>query len=155
MFPDAVVVLTRRDPVDVLRSLLPLLSYSLGVQNDWIDLEAFGKAWVARLKRIIEMQERDGTRLFPDAIEADFERIVGRDRVASRDGGGGSSGTMGLIREILVKAGLSVADKDLAPVKEFVENERIAKTGGSRTLFKYDLSVFGLDEEELVKTFST
>ena len=144
-------MLTRRDPVDVLRSLLPLLSYSLGVQNDWIDLKAFGKAWVTRLKRIIEMQERDGTRLFPDAIEADFERIVGRDG----DAGGGSSGTMGLIREILVKAGLSVADKDLAPVKEFVENERIAKTGGSRTLFKYDLSVLGLDEEELVKSFST
>ena len=38
VFPDAVVVLTRRDPVAVLSSMLPLLAYSRGVQCDRVDL---------------------------------------------------------------------------------------------------------------------
>jgi hypothetical protein len=48
VFPDAVVVLTSRNPTSVLRSLLPLLSYSLGVQNDRLHLHDFGADWTSR-----------------------------------------------------------------------------------------------------------
>jgi hypothetical protein len=48
----------------------------------------------------------------------------------------------------------AVDEKSLQPIREFIASERIAKTGGSRAAFKYDLSVFGLDEPTLRERFS-
>ena len=49
--------------------------------------------------------------------------------------------------------GLSTSEEALQPIRDFVNSERIAKTGGSRKAFQYDLGVFGLDEAALRAKF--
>ena len=143
VFPDAVVVLTSRNPVNILRSLLPLLSYALGVQNDAVDLHPFGAAWVERLHAMMTSQKKNAA-LFPHAIQTAFETFT-----SSADA------TMQLVVDICEQAGLSTTEETLRPIREFVQSEKIAKSGGSRKTFKYDLSVFGVDEEEVAKQFAT
>ena len=84
------------------------------------------------------------SKLFPEAIEAIFEEFV-----ASTDS------TMKLITKILQKAGLDTNEAALQPIRQFITSEALAKRGGSRALFRYDLSVFGLDETTLHKRFAS
>jgi len=68
--------------------------------------------------------------LFPDAIQADLKSVLRGPEV-----------TMALVKEACAAAaGLSTAPAMLQPIREFVENEPIAKAGGSRKSFVYDLS---------------
>jgi len=143
VFPDAVVVLTSRDPVNVLRSLLPLLSYALGVQNDRVDLHPFGAAWVTRLYSMMTSQKKNAP-LFPKAIKTAFEDFTSS-----------ANATMQLVEDICKQAGLSTAEEALNPIRVFVEGERIAKVGGSRKTFKYDLEVFGIDEATVAQQFAS
>ena len=75
IFPEAVIVMTFRKSKDILRSLLPLLSYSAGVQNERVDLHKFGKEWVDRLSNIIAQQKKHAG-LFPRSIPAQFEAFI-------------------------------------------------------------------------------
>ena len=62
---------------------------------------------------------------------------------------------MALVKEACAAAaGLSTAPAMLQPIREFVENEPIAKAGGSRKSFVYDLSVFGLNEDGIRERFA-
>ena len=141
VFPDAKVVLTYRDPVDILRSLLPLTAYALGVQNDRVDLARHGEHWASWLHTALAHQ-RAHAHLFPDAVEARFDGWI-----RSTDA------TMVLLTEICERAGLAASPEALAPIRAFVEGEQAAQQGGSRARFAYDLSVFGLEEDALRERF--
>ena len=129
-----------KDPrVAVLKSALPLLSYSLGVQNDRVNLQRFARVWLHRLADMRKAQIRDGPKYFPSAVEFRFEETIAR----------GTDETMKQIIQVLERAGLGTDEVSLRPVREFMERDRIGKAGGSRKKFKYDLADFGLTEEDV------
>ena len=43
--------MTYRNSKDILKSLLPLLSYAAGVQNERVDLNKFGEKWVGKYSK--------------------------------------------------------------------------------------------------------
>jgi hypothetical protein len=53
-FPDATLVITHRDPVAVLRSLLTMLGYSDRIRRDVIDPPALAAFWVMRIERLLK-----------------------------------------------------------------------------------------------------
>ena len=52
-FPDATVVLTHRDPVAVLRSLLTMLGYCDRIRRDPIDPKGLARHWGDRIERLL------------------------------------------------------------------------------------------------------
>ena len=126
--------MTYRNSKDILKSLLPLLSYAAGVQNERVDLNKFGEKWVDRLTDIIQQQKID-VDLFPNAIHATFETFIQNEK-----------SQMELLTNIVKKAGLSYDEESMQPMLEFVRKEREIQKGGSRTRFRYDLDVFGVKE---------
>ncbi len=53
VFPDATMVITHRDPVDVLRSLTTMLGYSDRTRRTSIDPPALARLWASRIERLL------------------------------------------------------------------------------------------------------
>jgi hypothetical protein len=53
VFPDATMVITHRDPVDVLRSLTTMLGYSDRIRRDPVDPPALARHWAIRIERLL------------------------------------------------------------------------------------------------------
>lgn len=53
VFPDATMVITHRDPVDVLRSLTTMLGYSDRTRRDPVDPPALARLWASRIERLL------------------------------------------------------------------------------------------------------
>lgn len=52
-FPDATMVITHRDPVAVLQSLLTMVSYCDRIRRDPVDPIGLGKLWADRIERLL------------------------------------------------------------------------------------------------------
>ena len=52
-FPDATMVITHRDPVDVLRSLATMLAYSDRTRRDPVDPPALARLWTGRIEKLL------------------------------------------------------------------------------------------------------
>ena len=59
VFPDAVVLITHRDPVPVTTSLLTMLGYTARLQVEAVDLHKIGSYWAERNAQMIESCQRD------------------------------------------------------------------------------------------------
>lgn len=53
VFPDATMVITHRDPVDVLRSLTTMLGYSDRIRRDPTDPPGLARHWAGRIERLL------------------------------------------------------------------------------------------------------
>lgn len=53
VFPDATMVITHRDPVDVLRSLTTMLGYSDRTRRDPVDPAGLARLWSARIESLL------------------------------------------------------------------------------------------------------
>ena len=60
-FPDATLVLTHRDPVAVLRSLLTMLGYCDRIRRDPVDPHGLARHWLDRIERLLRacLDQRD------------------------------------------------------------------------------------------------
>ena len=52
-FPDATLVLTHRDPVAVLASLLTMVGYCDRIRRDPVDPQGLARLWVDRNERLL------------------------------------------------------------------------------------------------------
>lgn len=53
VFPDATMVITHRDPVDVLRSLTTMLGYSDRTRRDPVDPPGLARLWTGRIEKLL------------------------------------------------------------------------------------------------------
>lgn len=53
IFPDATMVITHRDPVDVLRSLTTMLGYSDRIRRDPVNPPELARHWASRIERLL------------------------------------------------------------------------------------------------------
>jgi hypothetical protein len=83
-FPDATVVLTHRDPVEVIQSAVTTIAYGDRVRRRRIDLEATTDYWIDRVDRLLRACVRDRERLssgcsldlmFPEYMADEFRAI--------------------------------------------------------------------------------
>ncbi len=54
VFPDATVVFTHRDPVDVVVSMATMITYSARMYTDRVDAPAVGRAWAQRIGDLLD-----------------------------------------------------------------------------------------------------
>ncbi len=138
VFPDATMVITHRDPVDVLRSLTTMLGYSDRIRRQPTDPQGLARHWIDRIERLLRacVAERDQ---WPADRSID---VLFHDYMADQPG---------MARAIYARAGLALTpDVDARLMGYLAENPR---HGHGRVI--YDLErTFGVDLAELRRRFA-
>lgn len=138
VFPDATMVVTHRDPVDVLRSLTTMLGYSDRIRRSEIDPPALARLWADRIERLlrecVEQRESWGA---DQSLDVLFHEYMG-DQEA-------------MARKIYKLAGLDLPPETEAKLLGYLnENPRHAH---GKVI--YDLEgVFGVDVPKLRENFA-
>ena len=134
-FPDAVFVVTHRDPMSVTASMVTMLGYSARLGHDHVDAPWIGEYWTDRLQRMLRacVRDRDG---LPDdrTIDVRFDQFMEDD--------------LGMIRRIYRVAGQPLTDQSESAMRSFLTDHPRGRHGG----ILYDLAAFGIDEDRLRRT---
>ncbi|MEO0030267.1 MAG: hypothetical protein RIS94_25 [Pseudomonadota bacterium] len=138
VFPDATMVVTHRDPVDVLRSLTTMLGYSDRIRRDPVDPPALARLWADRIERLLRecvaQRESWGPAQSLDVLFHDY-----------------MADQQGMARRIYALAGLDLPRETEARLMGYLsENPRHAH---GKVI--YDLEgVFGMNLAELRQRFA-
>jgi hypothetical protein len=131
VFPDATFVVTHRDPVSVTKSLTTMMTYLARINLETVDPKAVGGYWSDRLETMLRACVRD-RELLPAArsIDVRFDEFMADD--------------VAMVERIYAIAGQPFTSDVKGAMDAFMESHPRGRHGG----VVYDLSQFGLDEEE-------
>ena len=137
VFPDATYVVTHRDPVAVVASMVTMLAYTARMTVVHPDPHAYGRYWMPRLERMLHACVRD-REVLPDAqtIDVHFNEFMGND--------------VAMVERIYGLAGLTFDERTRAAMDAFMERHPRGRHGG----LIYDLADFGLDAAECREAFA-
>jgi hypothetical protein len=80
VFPDATVVLTHRDPVEVVVSMVTMLTYTARMQVDPVDPVGIGRRWADRLELMLRACVRDRDALAAErSLDVRFDDFMADD----------------------------------------------------------------------------
>jgi hypothetical protein len=131
-FPDAVFVVTHRDPVAVTSSMVTMLGYSARLGQDRVDPVRIGGYWTDRLERMLAACAADRDKLPADrTIDVSFDRFMADD--------------LGMVRRIYELAGQPMTDRSEAAMATFMAEHPRGRHGG----VLYDPTQFGIDQRAL------
>ena len=131
VFPDATFVVTHRDPVSVTKSLTTMMTYLARINLETVDPKAVGGYWSARLETMLEACVRDRDLLPADrSIDVRFNEFMADD--------------VAMVERIYTVAGQPFTSDVEGAMDAFMESHPRGRHGG----VVYDLSQFGLDENE-------
>jgi hypothetical protein len=137
VFPDATFVVTHRDPVSVVASMITMLAYTARMSIDRPDPKAYGAYWMPRLERMLQACARDHAAL-PTAqtIDVHFDEFMADD--------------VAMVERIY-----ALADQPFAPTVRAAMNAFMADhPRGKFGRIDYDLADFGLDAGECRERFA-
>jgi Sulfotransferase family len=130
-FPDAIFVVTHRDPVSVTASMITMLAYSARLSRDRVDVEAIGGYWADRLERMLRRCADDRDLLPADqTIDVPFDEFMADD--------------VGMVERVYRLAGQPFDESARAAMSTFVDEHPRGRHGK----IQYDLEQFGLDPAE-------
>jgi hypothetical protein len=135
-YPDARIVVTHRDPADVLPSNASLIAYLRGADADGRRLAGQDQIdeWGVGLRRTIAYRASDAhADQFLDTLYADFMR----DPIA-------------VVRRVYDRFGLALTSQAEAAMRRFMADNRQSKHGSH----DYDAGDYGLDRERLHAEFA-
>lgn len=138
VFPDATMVITHRDPVDVLRSLTTMLGYSDRTRRDPVDPPGLARLWTGRIEKLLRECVAQREAFGPEqSIDVAFHEYM-----ADQEG---------MARRIYRLAGLDLPPETEARLLGYLsENPRHAQGK-----VVYDLEgVFGVDVAALRERFA-
>ena len=138
VFPDATMVITHRDPVNVLRSLTTMLGYSDRIRRESIDPPALARLWADRIERLLRACVAQRKSWGPaQSLDVPFH-----DYMADQQG---------MARRIYALAGLDLPAETEARLTSYLsENPRHAHGKVHSDLE----GVFGMDEAALRQRFA-
>jgi sulfotransferase family protein len=130
-FPDATVVVTHRDPVSVMASMVTMLTYTARMHVERPDPAAYGAYWSARLDDMLAACTRD-RELLPEARSVDvrFDDLMADE--------------LGTVAHIYRLAGQPLDEPAQAAMTSYLASHQRNRHGQ----VIYDLADFGLDADE-------
>jgi hypothetical protein len=135
-FPDATYVVTHRDPVSVTASMATMLAYSARMTHDRVDVRWISRYWADRLARMLGSCVEDRHVLPGDqSIDVRFAEFMADD--------------IGMVDRIYHLAGQPMNPSVRAAMEAFMA----AHPRGRYGTVRYDLTVLGLDRDDLRQTF--
>jgi hypothetical protein len=80
VFPDATFIITHRDPIDVAVSMATMMTYTMRMSLDKVDVPTVANYWITRINEMLSACMRDHDRLPADrTIDARFEEFMADD----------------------------------------------------------------------------
>jgi hypothetical protein len=80
VFPDATFIVTHRDPVDVSVSMATMMTYTMRMSVDKVDVPTVANYWVTRIDEMLTACMRDHDRLPPErTIDVRFDEFMADD----------------------------------------------------------------------------
>lgn len=137
VFPDVVVIVTHRDPLPVVLSMLAMLAYSARMHCSPVPVDGIAASWVDRLERMLGALIRDRD-VIPSqrSIDVRFDDFMADE--------------MGTAATIYDLAGESFGGEARAAMLGYLEGHQRGRLGRVAT----SAQMFGLDERELQARFS-
>jgi hypothetical protein len=136
VFPGVVVIVTHRDPVPVVLSMLAMLTYSARMHCAPVPVHEIAASWVDRLQRMLAALQRDRAVIGPErSIDVRFDDFMADE--------------MGTAARIYELAGETFSDDVRAAIGEYLAGHQRNRLGRVAT----SAQLFGLDPDELAERF--
>ena len=136
VYPDAQLVMTHRDPADVVGSICSLIKHVRGIYSDDLDLVAIGRTFIDTFEIMIERAEAFRAKHGRESIyDVQYARVM-RDPI-------------GAVRGIYERFGDPFTSEAEAAMRDYMAENQQGKHGKH----SYDLAEFGLDKGEVRDRF--
>ena len=136
-FPDALFLVTHRDPIEVFSSAATLVAYNSRVRNDVIHMKEIGDYWLDRVERLLRACVRDIDVLPPEqTMDVVFPEFMKDD--------------MAIVRRVYERAGIEMTEQAEAELAAYLDDNPRGKHG--RLIYDIE-SDFGLRKEDLYERF--
>lgn len=136
-FPDAIIVVTHRDPVSVISSAATMSAYGARMRCTRVDTEAIGAYWVDRIERLLRACVRERKKI-PDKQSVD---VLFHEFMADNDA---------ILDDIYRKAGLERSRTSRAQHAQYIKEFARGKHGSIIYNLKED---FGIDPNAVRERF--
>ncbi|MDA4110122.1 hypothetical protein MHOL44478_23095 [Mycobacterium holsaticum DSM 44478] len=137
VFPDVVVIVTHRDPVPVVLSMLTMIAYSARMHCSPVPVDEIAASWVQRLELMLGALIRDRDVLPQDrSIDVRFDDFMADE--------------MGVAAAIYELAGETMSAEERAAMLGYLEGHQRGRLGRVAT----SAQMFGLDEHDLQARFT-
>jgi hypothetical protein len=137
VFPDATFIVTHRDPVDVSVSMATMMTYTMRMSVDEVDVHTVAGYWIDRIDEMLSACLRDHDKLPPDrTIDVRFDEFMADD--------------MAMIERVWDVA----AHRPSAESRTAVADYLAGHTRGRLGAVDYRAADLGLDRDELRTRFA-
>lgn len=136
VFPGVIVVVTHRDPVPIVLSMIAMIAYSARMHRSRVPAREIADYWVDRLELMLGALMHDR-----DAIGSDRSIDVRFDDYMADE--------LGIAGQVYVLAGEPVTDQTRSAISEYLTGHQRGRLGRVAT----SCEMFGLDEEAVRERF--
>ena len=138
VFPDATFIVTHRDPVDVSVSMATMMTYTMRMSVDKVDVPTVANYWITRIDEMLSACMRDHDKLPPDrTIDVRFDEFMADD--------------LAMVQRVWDTAGYLPSEESRKAVVDYMARATPADGSGKVDYRAEDL---GLDEDDLRRRFA-
>jgi hypothetical protein len=137
VFPDATFIVTHRDPVDVSVSMATMMTYTMRMSVDKVDVPTVANYWITRIHEMLSACMRDHDRLPADrTIDVRFDEFMADD--------------LAMAQRVWDTAGYEPSGESRNAVAGYMAGH----TRGRLGKVEYHAEDLGLDKDELRRRFA-
>ncbi len=137
VFPDATLVITHRDPVDVIQSTVTMRAYAQRINRKHVACETLIQYWADRVEHLLRACVRDRDVISAErSFDSPFHAFM--------------TDEMGTVAQVYAKAGMALTPAARARLDQYVLDHPRGKEGRIVYNLKRD---FGVEPEDLRKRF--
>lgn len=137
VFPDATFIVTHRDPVDVAVSMATMMTYTMRMSVDKVDVPTVANYWIGRIDEMLSACLRDHAKLPADrTIDVRFDEFMADD--------------LAMVQRVWDVAGYQPSDESRAAVAGYLAGH----TRGRLGRVDYRPADLGLDRDDLSQRFA-
>lgn len=137
VFPDATFIVTHRDPVDVAVSMATMMTYTMRMSVDKVDVPTVANYWIGRIDEMLSACLRDHAKLPAErTIDVRFDEFMADD--------------LAMVQRVWDVAGYQPGDQSRAAVAEYLAGH----TRGRLGRVDYRPEDLGLDRDDLRRRFA-
>ena len=137
VFPDATFIVTHRDPVDVSISMATMMTYTMRMSVDKVDVPTVANYWITRIDEMLSACMRDHDRLPADrTIDVRFDEFMADD--------------LAMAQRVWDTAGYTPSNESRKSVADYMAGH----TRGRLGKVDYRAEDLGLNKDELHRRFA-
>jgi hypothetical protein len=137
VFPDATFIITHRDPVDVSVSMATMMTYTMRMSVDVVDVPTVANHWITRIDEMLSACMRDHHLLPPErTIDVRFDEFMADD--------------LAMVQRVWDTAGYEPSEESRQAVADYLAGHARNRLGR----IDYRAEDLGLDRDDLRRRFA-